>query len=93
MKCGARASLVGNSSEFGALPTAPSESSFAVAGISKDWRIRHHFLNSALVLVRVDHGAPELDGSLRRGRLTSSPPQFGQTKFICSVQLAQYVHS
>jgi hypothetical protein len=47
----------------------------------------------ALVLVRFDHVAPELDGSLRRGRLTSSPPQFGQTKYICSVQLAQYVHS
>jgi hypothetical protein len=47
----------------------------------------------ALVLVRFDHVAPELNGSLRRGRLTSSPPQFGQTKYICSAQLAQYVHS
>jgi hypothetical protein len=45
------------------------------------------------VLVRLDHVPPELDGSLRRGRLTSSPSQFGQTKFICSAQLAQYVHS
>ena len=47
----------------------------------------------ARVLVRLDHVAPELDGSLRRGRLTSSPPQFGQTKYICSAQVAQYVHS
>jgi hypothetical protein len=47
----------------------------------------------ARVLVRLDHVAPELGGSLRRGRLTSSPPQFGQTKYICSAQLAQYVHS
>jgi hypothetical protein len=47
----------------------------------------------ARVLVRFDHVAPELDGSLRRGRLTSSPLQFGQTKCICSAQLAQYVHS
>ena len=31
--------------------------------------------------------------SLRRGRRTSSPSQFGQTKFTCSEQLAQYVHS
>src|SRR5882724_3818512 len=35
----------------------------------------------------------ELAGSFRRGRCTSSPSQFGQTKFICSAQLAQYVHS
>jgi hypothetical protein len=47
----------------------------------------------ALVLVRLDYVAPKLDGSLRRGRFTSSPPQFGQTKFICSAQLPQYVHS
>jgi len=47
----------------------------------------------ALVLTRLDHVAPELDGSLRRGRLTSSPSQFGQTKFICWAQLPQYVHS
>ena len=33
--------------------------------------------------------APELGVSLRRGRRTSSPPQFGQTKFICPAQLAQ----
>ena len=47
----------------------------------------------ARVLMRFNHVAPELDGSLRRGRLTSSPPQFGQTKYICSAQVAQYVHS
>ena len=51
------------------------------------------FFEIALVLVRLGHVAPELDGSLRRGRLTSSPLQFGQTKCICSAQLAQYVHS
>src|SRR5262249_517079 len=37
--------------------------------------------------------APEVDAPLRRGRRTSSPSQFGQTKFICSEQLAQKVHS
>jgi len=47
----------------------------------------------ALVLMHFDHVAPELDGSLRRGRLTSSPPQFGQAKYICSAQFPQYVHS
>ena len=31
----------------------------------------------------------KLGASLRRGRRTSSPPQFGQTKFICPAQLAQ----
>jgi hypothetical protein len=51
------------------------------------------FFELARVLVRLDQVAPELDGSLRRGRLTSSPPQFGQTKYICSAQVAQYVHS
>lgn len=51
------------------------------------------FFEIALGFVRLDHVAPELDGSLRRGRLTSSPLQFGQTKCICSAQLAQYVHS
>jgi hypothetical protein len=50
-------------------------------------------LELALVLVRFNHVAPELDGSSHRGRLTSSPPQFGQAKFICTAQLAQYVHS
>jgi hypothetical protein len=30
---------------------------------------------------------------LRRGRRTSSPSQFWQTKFNFSAQLAQYVHS
>ena len=30
---------------------------------------------------------------LRRGRRTSSPPQFGQTADIASVQLWQNVHS
>jgi hypothetical protein len=56
-------------------------------------RKRSRFFEIARVLVRLDHVAPELGGSLRRGRLTSSPPQFGQTKYICSAQLAQYVHS
>jgi hypothetical protein len=51
------------------------------------------FFEIARLLMSFDHVAPELDGSLRRGRLTSSPPQFGQTKYICSAQLAQYVHS
>jgi hypothetical protein len=37
--------------------------------------------------------APELDVSLRRGRRTSSPSQFGQTKFIRPAQLWQKVHS
>ena len=37
--------------------------------------------------------SPELTGSLRRGRRTSSPLQFGQTTFMLSAQLAQYVHS
>ena len=32
---------------------------------------------------------PELDVSLRRGRRTSSPSQFGQTNVICPAQLAQ----
>src|SRR6516165_3114376 len=35
----------------------------------------------------------ELAGFLRRGRRTSSPSQFGQTKFVCLAQLVQYVHS
>ncbi len=34
-----------------------------------------------------------LADSLRHGRRTTSPSQFGQTKFICSAQLAQNVHS
>src|SRR5439155_1298283 len=37
--------------------------------------------------------ALELGRSSRRGRRTSSPPQFGQTAFICSAQFTQYVHS
>jgi hypothetical protein len=61
---------------------------------TSDFKVPHSELfEIALVLVRLDYIAPELDGSLRRGRLTSSPPQFGQTKFVCSAQLPQYVHS
>jgi hypothetical protein len=30
---------------------------------------------------------------LARGRLTNSPPQFGQTHFICRAQSSQNVHS
>ena len=37
--------------------------------------------------------APEVGVSLRRGRRTSSPSQFGQTNFICPAQFAQKVHS
>ena len=37
--------------------------------------------------------SPEVAGSLRRGRRTSSPWQFGQIKSICSAQLPQNVHS
>jgi len=32
-------------------------------------------------------------GTSRRGRATSSPPQFGQRRFIASAQAAQKVHS
>ena len=61
--------------------------------LNREQDLRSPLFEIALVLVRLDHVERELNGSLRRGRLTSSPPQFGQTKFICSAQLPQYVHS
>jgi hypothetical protein len=38
-------------------------------------------------------GSATTTRTLRRGRRNSSPPQFGQTAFIASVQGGQNVHS
>jgi hypothetical protein len=42
---------------------------------------------------RESRALPNQDSSSRRGRGTSSPPQFGQIAFICFAQLTQKVHS
>jgi hypothetical protein len=63
------------------------------SNIGKEIEEQMTTLGTPRVLVRLDHVVPGLDGSLRRGRLTSSPPQFEQTKFSFSAQLPQYVHS
>lgn len=41
----------------------------------------------------IDRRYREDDSAFFRGRRTSSPPQFGHTAFISSVQLGQKVHS